>query len=138
MEIRSFLFRTFADRLFISWICVDYFECARFSSGYVLVKANCLPSGNLTHIYIVLNLIMLKHMVYLRYVPKGWVKVNSTKEILRPCSGSLVGWSVILIGQGCEFDLQSEHKQESANKCMTKWNNRLMFLSPFLSLFKSN
>ena len=35
---------------------------------------------------------------------------------------------------GCEFDPQSEQKQEATNDCMNGWNNRTPSLSPSLSL----
>ena len=44
--------------------------------------------------------------------------------------GRSVGWSTILLCQGCGFDPRSGHMQESTNECINKWNNILISLSP--------
>ena len=52
--------------------------------------------------------------------------------------GWVVQWSEPLppppIRQGCGFDPQSGHIQESTNECISKWNNKSMFLSLSLLL----
>ena len=45
-------------------------------------------------------------------------------------SGSSVGWSLILMCQGCGFDPRLGRMKESSNKCMSGWNDRSVSLSP--------
>ena len=42
-------------------------------------------------------------------------------------AGSSVGQRIIPIRQGCGFNLRSEHIQESANECISKCSNKLVF-----------
>ena len=44
---------------------------------------------------------------------------------------------VVQIHHGGRFDSQSGHMQESTHECINKWNDKSMFLSPFLSLSKN-
>ena len=48
-------------------------------------------------------------------------------------AGQLINWSVVLIHQGCEFNLPSGLIQERTNECIDGWSNRLLFLSLPLS-----
>ena len=43
--------------------------------------------------------------------------------------GSSVGFTTILLCQGCGFDPWSEHMQESTNESINKWNNKPLSLS---------
>ena len=51
------------------------------------------------------------------------------QENYRPWPGSSVGWSFLPICQGCRFDPQSGHMQESTNVSMGGWSNKWMLAS---------
>ena len=55
-------------------------------------------------------------------------KKKQHKQPLMPWQGGQVGWSIVLMHQGCRFGPWSGHIQESTNEGMDKWN-KLMFLS---------
>ena len=68
-----------------------------------------------------------------------WRRRNTRLRIFKdeavPWRGTSVGYSVILICEGCGFDAQSGHVQEPTKTCINKGNSKLMFLSLTLSAF---
>ena len=65
---------------------------------------------------------------------KGKSKVGVGWGLTSPWRSSSVGWRVFLMRQGCRFDPQSGHMQESTNECIDKWNNKSMPLPPHFPL----
>ena len=53
---------------------------------------------------------------------------------IRPWWDSSVGYNIVPICQGCGFDSQSGHIQETTNECTHKWNNKSISSSPSPSL----
>ena len=51
-----------------------------------------------------------------------------------PWPASSGGESVVLLQQGRGFDPQSGRTQEATDECINKWNNKSVFLPPFICL----
>ena len=64
------------------------------------------------------------HLLHLGQSSPNWLRALVRRH----------GWSIVPVSQGCDFDPQSGHIQESTNECISKWNNESMSLSPPTSL----